>query len=689
MGRSRRPRIPGIPKDAERNVESIVREFEERIRKLEQKAGRPGFVSSDTAAIPGELLNIEAPASGLTVILPQATPALRNARVVLNTRNTNPVKVVAIGGTVNGSTFVTSTSAGTFEAVCNGYDGWSLPGYVTPSGSGLLGRTGPMGPPGFDGDAGQDSFIPGPPGLTGKQGCQGAPGWDGADGGDSFVPGPQGLTGKQGCQGAPGFDGIDGGDSFVPGPAGAAGAAGVAGAAGAMGLQGPPGEWGPEGQESFIPGPPGPTGKFVPTSDTVILSGISGAQGVVDISGLECGGRVGIQATTGDWSIEGFTAREEGFWFILTAASTAFTCTITNSTTAGTGIRCPGHVNFTCERQMQGVLMYGSFGAGTQWLFIPGAGGPLFMGDGTGMPTTGDIRKGTDADLEIHSGTGINVFTTNASSHIAMQCGLSAPFSVVAGSVDLDAANGGMVLEALNDISARCDSFVLSNTAGTGQGFLEIVEGGGTLTVPAGNCQLKALNLSPCQFQVVDDVNAAWDMNVFGVAVQTAIQSVTNATTAITAATFSVPGNTLRAGTTYYICAMGNYTRGATATAHNIVFNLNFGGSVYQTRTFAANVAAGTYAWRLTGFFSCLSIGAAGTFIGQMQIINNLVAITSGAPTTAQLTEWMGFTTSTAAAGTTKDTTAAQTLSLTLNMSAAVASCVLRSTNAFIMKVSN
>lgn len=654
MARSRRPRIPGIPKDAERNVESIIREFEERIRKLEQKAGRPGFVSSDTAAVPGEFLNIEAPAAGLIVILPQATAALRNARVTLNTRNANPVKVVCIGGTVNGSSFVTNDSAGTFEAVCNGYDGWSLPGYVTPSGSGLLGRTGLMGPPGFDG----------------------------IDGAESFIPGPVGLTGKPGCQGPPGFDGLDGADSFVPGPAGVAGAAGAAGATGPEGRQGPPGEMGPEGQESFVPGPPGPTGKFVPTSDTVILSGISGAQGVVDISGLECGGRVGIQAPVGNWSIEGFTAREEGFWFIVTVASTDFLGTITNSTTAGTGIRCPGFTDFTCERQMQGVAMYGSFGSNTQWLFVPGAGGPLCFGDPATMPTAGDIRKGSDDELELNAALGIRAIATGANGIL-----LSTTASVAAsasGAVTLDATSTSrFAVGAGADIDMRQERLQVEGVGGSGGSIVNVQEVAASPTVDAGYVGFGARDLAPSQARITDDVNADWDVNMFGCAVATNIPSVTAGTGSVTAVTFSVPGNTLRVGTTYVIDAIGNFSRGATATALNITFSLNFGGTIYQTSgAIAANTAAGTYFFHVKAFFTCLSIGAAGTFIGQMQIINNLPA----AVTLAQATS---TSVSTAAAGTTKNTTAAQTLSLTAAMSAAVASTTLRFTNAVLYKASN
>lgn len=112
---------------------------------------------------------------------------------------------------------------------------------------------------------------------------------------------------------------------------------------------------------------------YAGTSNDVVLNAISGAQGVVDISSLVCGGRVAITAPVGAWSIAGFSAKTEGFWFVLTAASTDFAGTIINSTTANTGIRNPGFVDFSCNRQMSGLVMYGAFGGNSQWLFIPGA----------------------------------------------------------------------------------------------------------------------------------------------------------------------------------------------------------------------------------------------------------------------------------------------------------------------------
>ena len=75
---ARRDRIPGVSVDAERNINEVTGGLDSRLRKLERKAGRAGIVSSDTAAKPGEFLNVEAPPTGLTIIFPE--PALIQTR---------------------------------------------------------------------------------------------------------------------------------------------------------------------------------------------------------------------------------------------------------------------------------------------------------------------------------------------------------------------------------------------------------------------------------------------------------------------------------------------------------------------------------------------------------------------------------------------------------------------------------
>ncbi len=601
-----------------------------------------------------------------------------------------------------------------------------------PGTPGARGSTGCMGPPGFDGSDGADSFVPGPAGVAGVAGVagaaggiglQGPPGEWGPEGQESFVPGPPGPPAKEVVQSfttsgtsndvalnadttvlrvdtgnsdwtITGFTG--GHDGRVLKIQNASNTASV----GALSSQTGSGA----GNQIVTPqnmtrsgmrysatliydGTDGfwrvtaETGA-VPTVNDIVLNGITGAQGVVDISTLQCGGRVGITAPVAAWSIEGFTAREEGFWFVLTVANTNFPGTLTNEASAATtDIRNPANVNFVSIRGMTAFMQYGAFGNSTRWLSIPGCASELAFGTGANLPAVGDIRKG---------GSTLGIYSGPASAGIDIQCGLSAPVTITGGSLDFDAATTGVSIGALDDIALSSDSTVIANSAGTGQGYLEIVEGAGTNTVPAASCQLTARNLAPSQFRVVDDVNAAWDLNTFGVAVQTAIQTLSASAGTITAVTYSVPAGTLRVGTTYYIKAMGSFTRGATNTAVTVTFNINFGGTIYATLGIVTETTTqGTYPFEFSGYFTCLSIGAAGTFIANFMVPNQMALMTAATPTAAQVRNGLSGSVNTAAAGTTKDTTAAQTLSLAAVTSAGIAATALRVTNAFILKVSN
>ncbi len=134
--------IPGIPTDAARVIIDRMREQDERLALLERKAGRPGIVTADVAAKVGEFLNIEGPADLITVILPESTQARRNARITLAFRNSNPVRIVAVNGTVNGDAFVLNDRPGTYDAICDGLGGWSVQVGVSEAGSGAGGGGG-------------------------------------------------------------------------------------------------------------------------------------------------------------------------------------------------------------------------------------------------------------------------------------------------------------------------------------------------------------------------------------------------------------------------------------------------------------------------------------------------------------------------------------------------------------------
>lgn len=674
------------------DVQKALREVQESLDALSQGRAELRMNLQSFNLTAGNFHRASAPAAGMQARLPKASGENLGDSITLHLEGMlGQLDVFAApGDTVNGQVSAGFTEDGVVEFTSNGVDAWSSVAQLPTTSAGgaaldaeyVLGSAHASLPNGLVAtDSAQVLVDRSAPGLVSwrlREGAQGAgaPGFDGVDGAESLIPGPPGAQGKPGCPGAPGFDGLDGADSFIPGPVGPMGK---------QGCQGPPGEWGPEGQESFIPGPPGRDGGG-PSDSIILLSGVSGALGAIDISNLAHGGSVCVVAAAGDYTVAGFTstpAKPDGFEFKWAPSNTAVIATILNESgtvAAGERIRITGSndlLGTNIQATVRAVPANGVAGGTQRWRFAAGAGTPILFGPNTSLPATGDIRKGAGATLEIHSADAMSLVaedgltvSTTAGSSLEVQSTVNGDIIAIAP-------------DAVHIRSGTDSTFLARGVSGSSAGQLNIREGAAGLTVPAAHCALNARDLAPSQLRVRDDVNADWDVNIFGCAVATNIPSVTNGTGNVTAVSFSVPGNTLRVGTTYIIDAIGNFTRGATATALNITFSLNFGGSIYQTSgAIAANTVAGTYFFHVKAFFTCLSIGAAGTFIGQFQIINNLPA----AVTLAQATL---TSVSTAAAGTTKDTTAAQTLSLTAAMSAAVASTTLRFTNAVLYKASN
>lgn len=171
--------------------------------------------------------------------------------------------------------------------------------------------------------------------------------------------------------------------------------------------------------------------RYVGTTSTITLSGITGNQGTIDISTLECGGQVLITGPTGDWSIEGFTARADGFWFIVTQNNTNFHGTLFNEDATATStnrIRLPSYLDYSTYNSFQAKLQY----SGTRWRCTPGGQAPFH-----------NAPANTTGDMLAHDGTNWAVVTIAANSFPArVGAGVvSHPFSTLAGN-GLDYSSG-------------------------------------------------------------------------------------------------------------------------------------------------------------------------------------------------------------------------------------------------------
>lgn len=432
----------------------------------------------------------------------------------------------------------------------------------------------------------------------------------------------------------------------------------------------------------------GEAGVISQVSSEVTLNNITGAQGVVDISTLQCGGRVGITAPLGNWSIQGFTAKMEGFWFVLTAASTNFLGTITNeSGSVTTDIRCPGFVDFTCERGIQGVMMYGAFNGGTRWLFIPGMGGAVCFAPSTGMPSSGDIRKGSGADLVINAAASINI-TSSGSQNIGINtAGGDITIQSGLGSSNFVRCNGGdIILDGSDFVSVQSGSSGISlagglggvttlctTTPSTGQGRLKMVEGASAATNSAGQGQLWVESTAPNRLVFRHDENTDLPLNCHTVAQLTATNTIT-AATATDILSYNRPANTDRVGTSYRLKCTTAYAKTAVTTT-SPTFTLAVGGTaLVALATLPADwtAAIGTFFFEIEAVVSIRTLGAAGVAVYAASLSVKANQTQNVAASAAGIGRWHLMNHSTAAA--TISTTIAQTVALRGNLATAVAS---------------
>lgn len=124
----------------------------------------------------------------------------------------------------------------------------------------------------------------------------------------------------------------------------------------------------------------GETLDYVGTNSLLVLSGITGNQGTVDISSLVCGGTVAISAPTGNWSIEGFTStpvKPDGFWFFLAVSNTAFYGTLLNEDATPTvtdRIRLTNDTDYTAQ-SIQAIIHrtpLSAVGGSSRWFAVAG-----------------------------------------------------------------------------------------------------------------------------------------------------------------------------------------------------------------------------------------------------------------------------------------------------------------------------
>jgi hypothetical protein len=155
---------------------------------------------------------------------------------------------------------------------------------------------------------------------------------------------------------------------------------------------------------------------------------------------------------------------------------------------------------------------------------------------------------------------------------------------------------------------------------------------------------------------------------------QTAAQTVTNAVTPLTAGTRTAFANSLYDGAEFAFHALLATSRGATATAANVVVELLVGGAVIRTLTIPTTTVSGHLgSAKVEGRFTVRSTGAGGTAMVSLRVneaISNADATPNG---NAELVWHDPIPAVAAAAATAVDTTVDQTVEVRARLDAAVA----------------
>ena len=398
--------------------------------------------------------------------------------------------------------------------------------------------------------------------------------------------------------------------------------------------------------------------------DNVNAGSTSGALGVVDISALECGGMVSFQNVTADATIDGFTAKPDGFWFI---------CHVRDS---GTGF---------CVKLLEQV------GSTTTSILTP------------------DIR-----DLRLFKNDAVMLFYSNSRWRaVAWMPKIFAPgitsLTWAAQQNDLARTSATQNVLRVTLTGNQMLTGVVPDNSGAGSPngellFIENVDSVDTLTIAHASTASAAANrfnlpnglplqIGPlsCALFIYDDTSQRW--RVIGAPpqslslTQSTALTVTNATTNLTPGALTVPGNALTAGAEFQFSALIHTSRGATATAANVIVEILVGGAVVRTLTIPTTTTSGHLgSAKIEGRLTCRTTGASGTCMVTLKIdeaISNADATPNGNP----LLVWHDpIPAATAAAATTVDTTVDETLEVRARFDTAVANLAMHMYHATIRK---
>jgi hypothetical protein len=225
----------------------------------------------------------------------------------------------------------------------------------------------------------------------------------------------------------------------------------------------------------------------------------TGNLGTVDISSLTCGGSYRVTNASSSFSIEGFTAKPQGFWFYFASEDDAGsdTCTLFHedaTATAANRIRIPKRKDIV-GIGLRGIFFY----AGSRWNWV--ADDSQAIGNGT---------------AHFVDTNGLNIEIQSASADVNIKAGSSAPSG--AGQVNITSGGNATIVSGEDIVLEHegSDTVIVQATDDSG-GFLVMEEASSSSpTVPAGHGMFWWRNDAPNVPMATDDANNDAQLMTYG-----------------------------------------------------------------------------------------------------------------------------------------------------------------------------
>jgi len=271
----------------------------------------------------------------------------------------------------------------------------------------------------------------------------------------------------------------------------------------------------------------------------IVNAAATGNLGTINIAALTCGGTYRVSAASSNFSIEGFTAKPQGFWFNFIVEDISDLCTLFNedvTATATDRIRTPGEIDISAVQELRGILVYG----GSRWSWV--SANPHSMGN---------------AVSNISCFTGTSGIAVTSFGNTAFTMGAADQF-LISGAVNFQVATLSFTAGAFVQ-GERNAGIVPAAAAGQGVWWNE--------------------NTTPNRPMFRDDQGTDWLLGFSASGALAARTTTSASTTPAVIATMTIAASGTGAGSVYEFEAHIQVTRGSTATATTILLEFRVGGT--------------------------------------------------------------------------------------------------------------